>query len=217
MTEFEERDYYPPPRRSEQDFQEYDRRRVITRSPPPRSHDWDRTPAFLREDARRTDTGPMVLRQRQVETFDRHRRSPSPARVREEHLVRRPRSVSPPPRRYPPEREFEETRAKSRTRFVEKERFRSPSVERRRSPSPRPIRYMERPRSPERERERIRTRIIDRQRERSPSPSSSSSSSSSPEPPRHIRGPIIEREVITHYRDIDHGMPNSPICEHVFD
>lgn len=200
MTEFEERDYYPPPRRSEPEFEEYDRRRVITRSPPPRARESERTPAFLREDARRNEAGPMVLRQREVETFDRHRRNPSPGRLREERLVRRPRSVSPP-RRFPPEREFEE---RERTRFVERERerIRSPSVERRRSPSPHPIRYVDRPRSPERERERIRTRVFDRERERS----SSSSSSSSSEPQRHIRGPTMEREVITHYRDVDHGM-----------
>lgn len=195
VAEFdEERDYYAaPPRRSDPAFEEIDRRRVVTRSPPPRPY--DRTPAFLREDSRRAEAGPMVLRQRDVETFDRHRRSPSPVRVRE--VRRRPHSLSPPRR---PLRD--DARARSRTRFVETERIRSPSVERLRSPSPRPIR---RPSRPPREpsAERIRTRVVDR--ERRSSPSSSSSSSVSPAPPRRVRGPTIERDVITHYTDIDHG------------
>ncbi len=54
--------------------------------------------------------------------------------------------------------------------------------------------------SPSPTRERIR--IID-ERERIPSPSPP------PPPPElpviHIQGPTIEREIITHYRDIDHG------------
>ncbi|KAI6782561.1 uncharacterized protein J7T54_003572 [Emericellopsis cladophorae] len=95
MTEFEERDYYSAPgRRSEVDFAEFDRRnRVMTRSPPPPMRE-PRTPAFLRDEPRRAEAGPMVLRQRDVETFDRHHRSPSPVRVREQRLVRRPRSES---------------------------------------------------------------------------------------------------------------------------
>lgn len=204
MTEFEERDYYSAPgRRSEVDFAEFDRRnRVMTRSPPPMRE--PRTPAFLRDEPRRSEAGPMVLRQRDVETFDRHHRSPSPVRVREQRLVRRPRSVSPP--RHHHHHDVDE-HTRSRTRFIERERererCRSPSVERKRSPSPLPIRYVDRPRSPspERERQRIRTRIVDRQRESS----SSSSSSEEEQPPQRIRGPTIEREVITHYRDIDHG------------
>lgn len=187
--------------------------RVATRSPPPRSRsrvavrdeeidvrvrerDTNRTPAFLREDARRTEAGPMVLRQRDVETVDRHRRSPSPVRYREERLVRRPKSVSPPPMREEHEH----------LRFVERERVRSPSVVRRRSPSPIPVRFVERPRrspSPP-AREHIHTRIVERERERMPSPSPSP-----PPPPPVIRGPTVEREVITHYTDIDHGMPSA--------
>ena len=183
MTEFEERDYYPPPRRSEPDFEYDTRRRTMTRSPPPQRE--QRAPAFLREEARRPEAGPMVLRQREVETFDRHHRSPSPVRFQEERLVRRPRSVSAPRRPY-------------------EDQPRSPSIERRRSPSPR-FRHMDPPpRGEPLERERIRTRVVDRQRERSSS--SSSSSSSSHAPPKHVRGPTIEREVITHYRDIDHGV-----------
>ncbi|POR34196.1 Uncharacterized protein TPAR_05589 [Tolypocladium paradoxum] len=217
MTEFEERerDYYPPPRRSAPEFEDVEyRSRVVTRSPPPRSRvatreldevdirvrerETDRTPAFLREDARRTEAGPMVLRQRDVETFDRHNhRSPSPVRVREERIVRRPKSASPPAMRGS-EREH------SRTRIVERERerVRSPSIVRRRSPSPRPVRFVERRRrtpSPV-TREHIHTRIVDREKERIPSPSPSP-----PPPPPVFRGPTIEREVITHYTDVDHG------------
>ncbi|KAJ6446833.1 2-isopropylmalate synthase [Purpureocillium lavendulum] len=212
MTEFEERDYYPPPRRSAPEFDdvEYRSSRVATRSPPPRARsrvatrdeeidvrvrerETNRTPAFLREDARRTEAGPMVLRQRDVETVDRHHRSPSPVRYREERLVRRPKSASPPPMREEHEH----------LRFVERERVRSPSVVRRRSPSPLPVRFVERPRrspSPV-AREHIHTRIVERERERIPSPSPSP-----PPPPPVIRGPIVEREVITHYTDVDHGV-----------
>lgn len=206
-TEFEERDYGP--RRSAPELEEVDyRRRTVAISPPPRSRvSEDRTPAFLREDARRTEAGPMVLRQRQVETIDRHRpRSPSPiSRVREERLIRRPRSVSPSFHDHEHER--------SRTKITERERVREPSQPPKRDPSPRVIRYIERPRprSPSpppppqvEERERIRTRIVERERERIPSPSPSPSPPPPPKP-EIIKGPIIEREVITHYTDIDHG------------
>ncbi|CAM1506369.1 Fc.00g060100.m01.CDS01 [Cosmosporella sp. VM-42] len=203
-TEFEERDYYAAPRRSAPELDEVDyRRRTVTISPPPRSRvsEGDRTPAFLRDEPRRSEAGPMVLRQRQVETIDRHRpRSPSPvARVREERIIRRPRSVSPSIHDHEHER--------SRTRITERERIREPSVPRKRSPSPRVIRYVERPRRspspPVEERERIRTRIIEREREKAPSPSPSPPP---PPKPQFIKGPTIEREVITHYRDIDHGV-----------
>ncbi|KAF4460380.1 hypothetical protein FALBO_12839, partial [Fusarium albosuccineum] len=167
-TEFEERDYYPAPRRSAPEgLDEVDyRRRTVTISPPAREE--SRTPAFLREDARRTEAGPMVLRQRQVETIDRHRpRSPSPvARVREERIIRRPRSVSPSSHHHEHEHEHE----RSRTRVIERERVREPSQPPpKRAPSPaRVVRYVERPKkSPSpppppavEERERIRTRII---------------------------------------------------------
>ena len=205
-TEFEERDTYSSgPRRSAPELEEIDyRRRTVAISPPPRSRvSEDRTPAFLREDARRTEAGPMVLRQRQVETIDRHRpRSPSPiTRVREERLIRRPRSVSPSFHDHEHER--------SRTRITERERVREPSNPPKRDPSPRVIRYVERPRRspsppPVEERERIRTRIVERERERIPSPSPSPSPPPPPKP-QIIKGPVIEREVITHYTDIDHG------------
>lgn len=207
-TDFEERDY-PAPRRSAPELEEIDyRRRTVAVSPGPRSRvSEDRTPAFLREDARRAEAGPMVLRQRQVETIDRHRpRSPSPiSRVREERIIRRPRSVSPS------FHDHEHEHERSRTRITERERVREPSAPPKRDPSPHIIRYVERPRrspSPppveERERERIRTRIVERERERIPSPSPSPSPSPPPKP-QIIKGPIIEREVITHYTDIDHG------------
>lgn len=207
-TDFEERDFYPQPRRSAPDLDDVDyRRRTVTISPPPREETRDRTPAFLREDARRTESGPMVLRQRQVETFDRHRpRSPSPVRVREERIVRRPRSVSPPD-------SYDHEHERSRTKVFERERVRESSQPPpRRAPSPaRVVRYVERPKTPSppppppaEERERIRTRIIERERERAPTPPPAPKPSPPPPPPV-LRGPTIEREVITHYRDIDHG------------
>ncbi|KAF4970953.1 hypothetical protein FZEAL_9948, partial [Fusarium zealandicum] len=146
-NDFEERDYYPPPRRSAPEgFSEADfRRRTVTISPPAREE--SRTPAFLRED-RRSEAGPMVLRQRQVETIDRHRpRSPSPiSRVREERIIRRPRSVSPAEHDHDHEHEHEHER--SRTRVIERERVREPSQAPppKRAPSPaRVVRYVERP------------------------------------------------------------------------
>ncbi|KAI1825012.1 hypothetical protein F4861DRAFT_219104 [Xylaria intraflava] len=132
----------------------------------------DRTPAFLREDARRTDSGPLVLRSREVETVDRRRpRSPSVRAV-----YRRPgyteRSPSPPP---PP--------PAPRVQVIDR-------------------RVRERSPTPELDRELIRLRIErERQKDLSPSPSPSP-----PPPAQVIRGPTIEREVITHYRDVDHGV-----------
>ncbi|KAL7620946.1 hypothetical protein AAE478_008257 [Parahypoxylon ruwenzoriense] len=157
----------------------------------------DRTPAFLREDVRRAEAGPLVLRQREVETVDRRRpRSPSPIRYRERIIEKdRERESSLPP--MPAER---------RPRFIARShspgpaavRVESRTIERRRERSPTPDRERER------DRELIRLRIErEKERERAPSPSPSPSP---PPPPPVIRGPIIEREVITHYRDIDHGI-----------
>lgn len=69
------------------------------------------------------------------------------------------------------------------------------------SPPPRFVRR----RSPEwkesqRETERIHTRIVRR------SPSPSPSPPPPPPQPQVVRGPVIEREVITHYTDVDHGV-----------
>lgn len=193
-TEFEERDYYPNPRRSAPDLEDTYRRRTVTISPPNRERE-DRTPAFLREE-RRTEAGPMVLRSRQVETVDRHRaRSPSPVVVREERIVRRPRSLSPHLHEHEHER--------SRTRVIERERVREPSQKR--APA-NVVRYVEKPRrspSPPIEQGRIRTRIIEREKAPSPPPAPKPAT---PPPPQVIRGPTIEREVITHWRDIDHGV-----------
>ena len=128
-TEIDERDYYGPPRRGGSEVEEIDyRRRSVTRSPPGRARgpvreydevdvrvrerEGNRAPNFLREDARRAEAGPMVLRQREVETFDRVARSPSPVR---ERPLRRPRSVSPPP--------FQDRDRGSRTMVVEEERI----------------------------------------------------------------------------------------------
>ena len=187
-TEFEERDYYAAPRRSAPDIDDrYRQHRTITRSPPRQRYEERAPPAWLHDDGRRNEAGQMVLRQRDVETYDR-RRSPSPVRVREERLVRRARSVTPP--RYD-EHERERTRIHER----EREQVRSPSAH------PPPVRYVERRRSPSPV-ERSHIHIVDRE-----SSSSSSSAASSP-PPKVIKGPTLEREVITHYRDIDHGKMN---------
>lgn len=212
MTEFEERDYYAAPRRSNPRFDNGEMRttRVMTRSPPASARVRDSAPSFLREDFRRTEAGPMVLRKRDVETWDRHARSPSPVRIREERIIRRPRSESPP-------QFHEHDHEHSRTRIVERERdrIRSPSVARRRSPSPQSVRFVERRRrSPSPVSERIHTRIIERERAREREPSPSPSPPPPPPPPPVIRGPVIEREVITHYTDIDHGKSNILVPEY---
>ncbi|KAM3532940.1 hypothetical protein MY4038_003755 [Beauveria bassiana] len=201
-TDFEEVDYMSqPPRSSRVGVME-------------RDHDVyaDRTPYFLRDNGgRRAEPGPMVLRRREVESFDRHR-SPSPQpspprRVTEERIVRRrARSDSPPPPR---------PRERSRTRIVETERTVSP-VRRPPGASPPAVRFVERrvrrdERSEESESEsevdRDHIRIIERERGRSPERSPSLSPPPPPPlPPQVIKAPTIEREVITHYTDIDHGV-----------
>lgn len=163
-----------------------------------RERDRDRVPTFLRDDIRRPEPGPLVLRQREVETSERiRRRSPSPIR----HV--RARSVSPVQmRRTEEDLRFRTVRAPSRgpsevdrVRIIERDRSSSPSPERVRA------RFVERrPRSPSpdyHEHIRIVEKERERERPRSPTP---------PPQPQIIKGPIIEREVITHYRDIDHGM-----------
>ncbi|GKT92498.1 conserved glutamic acid rich protein [Colletotrichum tofieldiae] len=155
---------------------------------------------FLR-DERPPEAGALVLSRREVESRELSRprqRSPSP--VYRERIVRRARSLTPP---HVHEQELE----RSRVRISEREReIRSPSrgpppeiraryVERQRSPSPPP---------PARERSRVGVRIVERERERERVPSPSPSPPPPPQP-QVIRGPTIEREVITHYRDIDHG------------
>ncbi|KAI1080539.1 hypothetical protein F5B20DRAFT_102785 [Whalleya microplaca] len=212
-SDFSDRDYPGPPRRApprEYDdveiFEQRERRNPPRRAPVREYEDVDiqvrererdrvdRTPAFLREDARRTEAGPLVLRQREVETVDRRRPpSPSPIRYRE-RFIERERESEPS---IPPERR------QSRPRYIERSpspppssvRVESRTVERRRERSPTPDR--------ERDRDLIRLRI-EREKERAPSPSPSPSPP--PPPPAVIRGPTIEREVITHYRDIDHGV-----------
>ncbi|KAK3935677.1 hypothetical protein QBC46DRAFT_346356 [Diplogelasinospora grovesii] len=199
-VEFDEREYYQRERR----------RSPGPRGPPVREYEdvdirirersRERVPAFLRED-RRPEAGPMVLRQREVETVERpRRRSPSPFRVRETFSVARARSVSPH------KRVEEDVRIRTVERMREPSRAREPSrvrtriIERSPSPSPPPmerIRIVERGRSPSPVRERIR--IVERENQRAPSPSPSP-------PPPAIKAPPIEREIITHYRGIDHGI-----------
>jgi len=224
-----------PPSREEVDFYERREVQRERRSPPRgriveeeietrvRERSRERVPAFLREEnIRRTEAGPLVLRSRETETIERPRprprpRSPSPGVVIHEREVLRRRS--PSPRSLPPP-----------SPGPSMERLRTRIIERERSPSPPPVRMervsarlVERMRSPSPVRERERIRIVDRERQRSPSPVRSRSRvriverererppppSPSPSPPPSeppvIRGPTIEREVITHYRDIDHG------------
>ncbi|KIH94565.1 hypothetical protein SPBR_05794 [Sporothrix brasiliensis 5110] len=173
-----------------------------------RERDVDRDPLsrYFQED-RRSDSGALVLRQREVETVERPRqraRSPSPVRYRE---VIRERSPSP----LPPPREREVVdRVEVRERVYDRERERD--------------RYREPSRGPQ---ERIVTRVIDRERQRSPTPSPerdheririierSRGPSPSPSPPPQeqrqlVRGPVVEREVITHYTDVDHGVVYAP-------
>ncbi len=134
-------------------------------------------------DEERPSSGPLVLRQREVETGERSRprpRSPSPVRFRQ---VIRERSISPP------SRERSVDRVEIRDRIIEHPRSRAPARVIDHSPSS----------SPERE-DRI---IIERSRSRI-----SASPSPSPPPPQPrpvIRGPIIERDVVTHYTNYDHG------------
>ncbi|KAL7930030.1 hypothetical protein V8C35DRAFT_324653 [Trichoderma chlorosporum] len=192
---YQDRDY----RRSAVEFDDTIRTRTVARSPAPpaprsrrgefeevdvrfRERDGD-LPDFLSRN-RRPEAGPMVLRPRDDPYEQRSPREPA---FREERLVRRAQSVSPS------EPEMEHTR----TRIVEK--VRSPSMARRRSPSPpRNVRYVE---ASDTASEHIRIIERERERERVPSPSPSP-----PPAPPVIRGPVIEREVITHYTDIDHGM-----------
>lgn len=174
-VDFEEREYREPMRRTV--VRDYDDVEIRRE----RERVNDRIPAFMREENRRVEPGQMVLRQREIETVERPRqRSPSPAPTRiTSRVIHRARSVSPPPRR------------------EEEIQFRRVAREPSRGPNDR-IRFVERSSSPDTEvRERIR--ITEREKERAPSPAPR------PPTPKVIKGPTVEREVITHYRDIDHG------------
>ncbi|RFU29349.1 hypothetical protein B7463_g6984, partial [Scytalidium lignicola] len=196
VSEFEERDYYDRPvpgvRVRERDVEEVD---TFARR-------GDRIPDFLRQDNRREEQGPLVLRERRT-----RERSPSEVRITERYVEReRERSPSPPLERVRSRiierREPSQERVRRVVETRERIRERSPSppivvrerlVERLKSPSPPPP-------------ERIRTRIIERERERKqPSPSPS------PSPPP-ILAPPIHQEIITHHRHIDHGFerPKAP-------
>ncbi|KAI1246547.1 hypothetical protein MGN70_013447 [Eutypa lata] len=218
----DDRDFHPrrPAYREHDDIDIYERRQEQRRSPIRRpatavreyeddvdihirgERERDRVPAFLREDNKRTEAGPLVLRQREVETVDRRKpRSPSPQPIIRERYVERRRSLSPPPR--PASRP-----AVIRPRYVE--RTPSPPPQQQRDRDVRvdvDTRIIERrrPRSPTPDHDRERIRIL-MERERAPSPSPSPSPPPPPPPPPVIKGPTIEREVITHYRDIDHGI-----------
>lgn len=152
-----------------------------------RSPSRDRTPTFLRN-VHRPDAGPMVLRQRDVETashphpaptyIERRRSSPSPSRGRSVSRVRT-RLVR---------RESSESSASSSCFSGELS-----------APPRRGV--VARPRSVSPGwRETVRARF----RRESPSPSPSPSPQPQPQP-QVVRGPTVEREVITHYTDVDHG------------
>ncbi|KAL2158383.1 hypothetical protein VTH06DRAFT_4431 [Thermothelomyces fergusii] len=184
-VDIEERDYYrESPRRPGP--REYDDVEVRIRD---RSRERvnDRLPHFMRDEGRRPEPGQLVLRQREVETVERARqRSPSPARANQ-RVVHRPRSVSPPPRR---EQDV-------RIQRVVREASRGPNGR---------IRLVQpRSRSPSPE-VRGRIQIVEREKERALTPAPAPQ----PPAPQVIKGPIIEREVITHYRDIDHGIVAAP-------
>lgn len=203
---FDEREYRETSRRRDDDVAV----RILERE---RDRESDRLPTFLREQ-RRPEPGPLVLRQRDIETTERRRRSPSPVRVRETRIVRA-RSVSPVPQR----RTEEDVRFRTIERV--REPSRGPDLERLRSRIVRPrsrsrsssrsssdesssrvrASIFHRHRSPSPVRERIRIVEREKQRPRSPSPRPAP-----PPPPQVIKGPIVEREVITHYTDIDHGV-----------
>ncbi|KAL2883980.1 hypothetical protein CSAL01_04220 [Colletotrichum salicis] len=204
-NDFEER-FYDAPRRQRAEsrvaFDEVDVR-VKERE---REREGDRL-RFLR-DERPPEAGALVLSRREVESRELSRpRARSPSPVYRERVVRRARSLTPPHVHH--EQELE----RSRVRVTEREReIRSPS----RGPPPEMIRarYVERQRSPSpppaRERSRVGVRIVERERERERVPSPSPSPPPPPPQPQVIRGPTIEREVITHYRDIDHGVTRVP-------
>ncbi|AEO54680.1 hypothetical protein MYCTH_2076744 [Thermothelomyces thermophilus ATCC 42464] len=185
-VEFEEREHYrEQPRRAV--AREYDdvELRVRERS---RERVNDRLPYFMREENRRPEPGQLVLRQREVETIERPRpRSPSPVRVTQ-RIVQRARSVSPAQRRVEEEVRFQRVVREPSRGPTERIRIVQP---RSRSPSPEV---------------RDRIRIVEREKERAPSPAPAPQ----PPTPKVIKGPIIEREVITHYRDIDHGVVAAP-------
>jgi hypothetical protein len=153
-----------------------------------------RAPDFLEEDRirRERENDRVLIRRSEVET---RRRSPSPAAPR--GILRRARSVSPT---------REEIDRIRREEIIHQHQTRSPRP-RSRSPSMEARlrnRFDDRGRSME-EHERTETRIVERERRMARSPSSSRSPSPEPAPPV-IRGPTIEREVVTHYRDVDHGV-----------
>jgi len=193
-VEIDGREYYREPARRH----EHDDVEVRIRE---RSRSRDRLPAFMRDD-RRPEAGPLVLRQREVEERVLRRRSPSPVHVREMR-IQRARSVSPMPARRIEEsvryRNVERVREPSRGPDLERLRARIVDRSSSSSPSPPPVdrvraRFVKRTRSPSPVRERIRIveKTEEKVRQRSPSP-------------ERIKGPIIERQVITHYQDIDHG------------
>lgn len=148
----------------------------------------DRTPAFLRD--RHQEAGPMVLRQREVETATRsHPRSPSPLYVDHRHLA--------------PAADRQRGRSVSRARpvFVRRDESESSFSTSSYSSSESPVQRRGVFRRPRSESPGWRETVHARFRRSSPSPSPSPSPQPQPQP----QPQVVEREVITHYTDIDHG------------
>ncbi|EFW99261.1 hypothetical protein CMQ_5682 [Grosmannia clavigera kw1407] len=169
-----------------------------------RERERDRDPFARYHEDRRAENGAMVLRQREIETVERERpraRAASPASVR---IIRR-RSMSRSPS--PPEREMNRVEIRDRVNDRERDRYRAPEEER----VVTRIVQRERERTPSSSPEpRERIRIFEQTRSRAPSPSPSPPPAPVAAPPV-IRGPVVEREVITHYTDVDHGVVYAPL------
>ncbi|KAH8593962.1 hypothetical protein B0O99DRAFT_652901 [Bisporella sp. PMI_857] len=218
---YEDREYYSreeirgaaPVRVLERDYEEVDA--YVRRD----SHA-ARRPDFLRDDyGQNRDAGPVVLREREIETYsrplERRPRSPSPEVHIRERIVSRERSPSIPA----VDRVRTNLRVSGRERSLSPpDRLRARVIETReripirpRSPSPVRIReriYERRERTPSPPREE-RIRITEtRETRRSPSPSYRSLS---PPPPPPIQAPPIHQEIITHHRHIDHGFERARV------
>ena len=181
-----------------------------------------RGPEFIDEDRARRDVfeedrmrrdrenDRVLVRRTDIEATRRRSPSPSPA---PRGILRRARSVSPS--RYERERDEIDRLHREETITTHQHQHQQREHQSTRSPRPRSpspglntrlrSRFDDSRRDVE-EHERIETRVIERERKIPAPPSPESSRSSSPEPAAPvIKGPTIEREVVTHYRDIDHG------------
>lgn len=165
-----------------------------------RSPSRGRVPAFLRD--RHQEAGPMVLRQREVETASfSHPRSPSPRFVDHRQVAH----IAPP------DQQRGRSVSRARPRVVMRDESESSLSTSSYSSSESPVQTRQVFRRPRSEspgwRETIHARFRREGPSRSPSPQP-------PPQPQVVKGPIVEREVITHYRDIDHGeFPCRTLCQ----